>query len=468
MRRIPRIVAGALALTLLAAACADDDAPDTQTAPADEVVDDESLDDEMVDEEMVDEEMSDEEMVDEEMSDEEMVDGPQTFRVTLTNTSGDFPIAASGAQAVPIGGDEPGPALPGSGYEFTVPRSAENLSFASMFVQTNDWFWSPGPGGIALTGADGTPVAGDVTAQVSLWDAGTEADQTPGEGVDQAPRQAGPNTGDADADTTLRAVDGFDAADYLTVTFTPNDDGTTTVRVDNISGAADVPGPIAPVAWAVHGADVAFFTPGEAAPAGFEMLAEDGGPGGVVEALSSVTGTATPFAPVAWAVSENSSVYFTPGGTSSAGLEGLAEDGGPGGLVEEVMAAGYENSGAATNPDGGDEAGPALPGSSYTFEFTAEGGYLSLASMFVQSNDWFVALVDFPLYADEVAASGDITDQLRLFDAGTEADQATGAGPDQAPRQAGPDTGAADDNSEIRGVDLDLVGYLTVTIEPAN
>ena len=33
-------------------------------------------------------------------------------------------------------------------------------------------------------------------------------------------------------------------------------------------------------------------------------------------------------------------------------------------------------------------------------------------------------------------------------------------------RQAGPDTGADDDNREIRGVDLDLVGYLTVTIEP--
>jgi spondin N len=450
MRPTPRILAGAMALAMLAAACGSDDEPDAQTEPAGEMVDDEMVDDEMVDDEMVD---------------DEMMDGPQTFRVTLTNTSGDFPIAANGAQAIPIGGDAPGPALPGSGYEFTVPRSATNLSFASMFVQSNDWFWSPGPVGLALTDADGNPVAGDVTDQIGLWDAGTEADQAPGEGADQAPRQVGPDTGAVDPDSTLRAVDGFEAASYVTVTLTPNEDGSTTVRIDNISGDAAVPGPLAPVAWAVHSADVSFFDPGEAAPEGFEMLAEDGSPAGVVEALSAITGTATPFAPVAWVVSESPNVFFALGESASAGLEGLAEDGGPGGLVDEVMTAGHENSGAATNPDGGDEAGPAFPGSSYAFEFTAEGGNLSLASMFVQSNDWFVSLVDFPLYTDGVAASGDITDQLRLYDAGTEADQALGAGADQAPRQAGPNTGAVDTNSGIRVVDVDLGGHLTVTIE---
>ena len=34
----------------------------------------------------------------------------------------------------------------------------------------------------------------------------------------------------------------------------------------------------------------------------------------------------------------------------------------------EIEAAGVAHSGAATNPDGGAEAGPALPGSSYEFE----------------------------------------------------------------------------------------------------
>jgi hypothetical protein len=456
MRRTPRVVAGALALTLLAAACSDDD-PDTQTESGDEIA---------ADDEMADDETADDEMADDEMADDEMADGPQTFRVTITNTSGEFPIAASGAQAVPFDGDEPGPALPGSGYEFTVPRAAANLSFATMFVQTNDWFWSPGPAGLALTDADGNPVAGDVTDRISLWDAGTEADQAPGEGADQAPRQAGPDTGDADPDSTLRAVAGFDAVDYVRVTLAPNDDGSTTVRVENTSGDAAVPGPIAPVAWAIHGDDVSFFAPGESAPAGFEMLAEDGTPAGIVDALRPLSGTATPFAPVAWVVGDESGIFGLAGETATEGLEGLAEDGGPAGLVEEYVAAGYDNSGAATNPDGGDEAGPAFPGSAYTFEFTAESGYLNLASMFVQSNDWFVALEDFPLFSDGVAASGDITAAVGLYDAGTEADQALGAGPDQAPRQAVPNTGAADENTEIRPVDLDLAGYLTVTIDP--
>ncbi len=444
-----------MAITLLAAACGEDDEPVAQVDPSAESDD------------MADDDMADDDMADDDMADDDMADGTHTFRVTLTNTSDGFAIAASGAQAVPVDGTEPGPAGPGSGYEFTVPRSAANLSFATMFVQTNDWFWSPGPDGLALVDVDGNPVSGDVTDQISLWDAGTEADQAPGEGSDQAPRQAGPDTGDADPNTAVRAVEGFDATSYLAVTLSPNGDGSTTVRIDNVSSGAAVPGPIAPVAWAVHGPEAQFFTPGDAAPAGFEMLAEDGGPTGVVEALAPLTGTSTPFAPIAWAVADASEALFPRGGTASPGLEMLAEDGGPGVLVEELQGAGFDTVGAATNPDAGAEAGPALPGSSYTFEFTGgEGEYLNLASMFVQSNDWFVALVDFPLYDEDGApASGDITDSLRLYDAGTEVDQAIGAGPDQAPRQAGPDTGAVDAEPEIRGVEVALDGHLTVGIE---
>ena len=181
-----------------------------------------------------------------------------------------------------------------------------------------------------------------------------------------------------------------------------------------------------------------------------------------------LTGVATPFAPVAWAAHTGMDALFVPGTTASAGLEMLAEDGGPADLVAEVETAGVPHSGAATNPDGGDEAGPALPGSSYEFEVVgAPGEYFSLASMFVQSNDWFVALRDIPLYdEDGNAISGDLTDQLAIYDAGTEVDQALGAGADQAPRQAGPDTGADDADDQVRSVDLDLTGYLTVTIEP--
>ena len=75
------------------------------------------------------------------------------------------------------------------------------------------------PDGIALIDTDGNPISGDITGQIFLWDAGTEISQTPGEGADQAPRQATPNTGEAENGTVEMVVD-FDGYQIL-VTITP-------------------------------------------------------------------------------------------------------------------------------------------------------------------------------------------------------------------------------------------------------
>ncbi len=64
-----------------------------------------------------------------------------------------------------------------------------------MFVQSNDWFYSFS-GGIGLQPFnDETPVTGDVTSALELYDAGTEADTPPGTGPDQKPVQATDNQG---------------------------------------------------------------------------------------------------------------------------------------------------------------------------------------------------------------------------------------------------------------------------------
>lgn len=68
-----------------------------------------------------------------------------------------------------------------------------------------------------------------------------------------------------------------------------------------------------------------------------------------------------------------------------------------------------------------------------------------------------VALRNVPLFDGADPISGDLTDQLRLHDAGTKVDQAIGAAPDQASRQAGPNTGVAYESTEIRGLDIELV-----------
>ncbi|HEV8388991.1 MAG TPA: spondin domain-containing protein [Dongiaceae bacterium] len=96
------------------------------------------------------------------------------------------------------------------GLEFTVTaKPGDRLSFATMFVQSNDKFYAPAGGGLALFDANGRPVAGDLTASVRLFDAGTEIDQQPGAGADQAPRQKGANQGADQSGMVAEANDGF-------------------------------------------------------------------------------------------------------------------------------------------------------------------------------------------------------------------------------------------------------------------
>ncbi len=50
------------------------------------------------------------------------------------------------------------PAFPGEAYEFSFTAApGDRLRFATMFVQSNDWIFSPASGGIELFDADGDP-----------------------------------------------------------------------------------------------------------------------------------------------------------------------------------------------------------------------------------------------------------------------------------------------------------------------
>lgn len=106
-------------------------------------------------------------------------------------------IFSSGVFNTPIGAAEPGPLTLGNVYEFTFTASpGDYLSFATMFVPSNDLFYAPDSRGIALFDATGTPIQGVLREGiVQLWDAGTEVNQEPGVGPDQVQRQSGPDTG---------------------------------------------------------------------------------------------------------------------------------------------------------------------------------------------------------------------------------------------------------------------------------
>ena len=140
---------------------------------------------------------------------------PAQLAASLTRNSGVF--------TTPVGAASPGPLTVGNAYEFSfIARPGDRLSFATMYVQSNDLFLAPGETGIALF-IDGQPISGDVTAQIGLWDAGTEVNEAPGVGANQAPRQAAANTG-ADEGGVVRLVDdGYTypaVADVVRITIT--------------------------------------------------------------------------------------------------------------------------------------------------------------------------------------------------------------------------------------------------------
>lgn len=134
-------------------------------------------------------------------------------------------VKASGVFTTPVGDTDPGPATPGKAFEFTITASpGDRLSLSSMFGQSNDLFYSPGVIAIPLFRWNGSPISGDITRRFSLWDAGTEVNQEPGLGPDQAPRQSGPNTGPSESRRVRRVHDQYTypaTSDVIKVTITP-------------------------------------------------------------------------------------------------------------------------------------------------------------------------------------------------------------------------------------------------------
>jgi len=134
-------------------------------------------------------------------------------------------VAAVGANARPLGATGDGPLTPGQAYEFELSASpGQSLSLAWMFGQSNDLFYS-NERPIALF-AGGKPVSGDMTAQVSLWDAGTEVNEEPGLGPNQAPRQKSPEAGTVEKQSIAHVRDRYNyppTAQVLRVTIRPGE-----------------------------------------------------------------------------------------------------------------------------------------------------------------------------------------------------------------------------------------------------
>lgn len=101
------------------------------------------------------------------------------------------------------------PILPGGVYEFSFKASeGMRFSFIAMYGQSNDLFYAPARA-LDLFNEKGEPLAGDITESLVLWDAGTEVNQAPGVGDEQAPRQKAPNTGQSESGKVRHVKDAF-------------------------------------------------------------------------------------------------------------------------------------------------------------------------------------------------------------------------------------------------------------------
>lgn len=165
-----------------------------------------------------------------EMEEEEVMD----FQVEVQNVNVPTPMLKSGTFSSPGAGDL-GPDVPAlfpgesASFTFTAPPSTlpplggsgMHLNVATMFVQSNDLFYTFSPEGLDLFDENGNPVSGDVTSQPVLYDAGTEVDEEPGVGPTQKPRQ-GPTAVDVgpDEDEVLNLIDNAPTNDF---TYPPTD-----------------------------------------------------------------------------------------------------------------------------------------------------------------------------------------------------------------------------------------------------
>lgn len=371
----------------------------------------------------------------------------EKFKVTIENVQTPKMFFAAGVFNTPIGDGKAGPATPGKSFEFSFNAGkGQRLSFVTMFGRSNDLFFAPSGKGIDLYNGD-TPISGDITSKISLWDAGTEVNEAPGMGMYQANTQPAPNIGPSESKpvTEISMVnDGFtypSVASNIKVTIT--NDGTTkfTVRIDDLTGAFT---PVSPGAWVIHTADYPIFEPGKAARGlGLEANAEDGNPTNLGNYLANNSGLVTPISPGVWTITKAGQhpIFQENMLDYGDGLKFIAQGGDPTMLAASLKSkTGIIATGVYNMPVGASSAGPLLPGGKFEFIVKAgKGDYLSFASMFGQSNDLFFGPSDMgiPLWSDKYPTYGDVTSQIRIWDDGTEMNEYPGAGNHQPARGPG-------------------------------
>lgn len=369
------------------------------------------------------------------------------FKVTIQNVQEPKLFFASGVFDTPIGTTMAQPATPGNAFVFSFNAGkGQRLSFVTMFGRSNDLFFAPDGKGIELYSGD-TPLSGDITSMIKLWDTGTEVNEAPGMGMFQANTQAAPDTGPDESVPVTEIGNVNDGFTYPTVAsvikVTISNDGSTkfTVRIDDLPGAFT---PVSPGVWVIHTADYPIFEPGKLDRGlGLKANSEDGNPAVLGKYLARNSGLVTPISPGVWTITKDGQYPLFQNGQLDYGdgLKFIAQGGDPTALAAALKTKSMiMSTGVYNTKSGASMAGPLMPGDKFEFTITGvKGDYLSFASMFGESNDLFFAPSDMgiQLWSGNVPAFGDVTSQVKIWDDGTEVNEYPGAGNHQPARGPG-------------------------------
>ncbi len=403
------------------------------------------------------------------------------FNVTISNVTNYLNVHTFTERTVAATGASVGRGpLNNADYQYQIEFQAvpgTKFTPVTMMGNSNDWFLAPEDfAGIDLF-PNGQALTGDIAGELILFDLGVEDDNLP----ENFP-PAGANVGPLDPNPLTRIVDrgGRNGATYITaeLAYQASADGqsagTFTFTIRPI--AAMLPNPsldpssnngfvATPGIVVLHTQPEPLFSLGTVdRSVGLEQIAEDGNPDplfdwftetGTQGAPLRLSSSLSVFSPgLIYAFNTERDPFFVQGEENNPenGLEELAEDG------NNMVAVDYIN-GLGLPVVASDQEVNIGPGEDLTFTLEVPQGQdykFGFGTMLVQTNDWFMSYnnVGFPLFDDTgVPVSGtDASIRAYLYDAGTEVDQAVGFGADQAPRQSGPNQGAADDNTIIRRV----------------
>lgn len=330
--------------------------------------------------------------------------------------------------------------MPGESISFQFSAAkGQALTFATMYGWSNDLFFAPVNPGINLYQDNGTPIEGDVSAQIKLWDNGTRINQTPGASVT--------HPGEAEtASQNIIEVNGTDeqgntypaASTLMGATLHYEGNSTFTLTLSNTSGGTSNPTPFSPGIWAISyiaGENLLnpnpLYKAGQPTANGLTNLAEMGDNTLLSDYIKEQTGIFTPLSPVLVVVYNGieNPLYKTGENDSGKGLKELAQKGDASGLaayletlqgVREAYVLPAANS-TVLLPKVGTQTG-----SSVSQELNIQpGDRIAIATMYGFSNDWFFASKGNGVDATQ---KGDISASIGLFDNGTAINQFPGAG----------------------------------------